>query len=66
MGMVGFAFACVGLLLSPTPLRGFAGSFAGRVIGSLPFVCRPDAIVVDTTAHGPAHRSRYNLDIVSE
>jgi hypothetical protein len=36
MGMVGFAFAYVGLLLLPAPLRGFAGSFAGRVIGSLP------------------------------
>jgi hypothetical protein len=36
VGMVGFAFSYVGLMLLPTPENSLAGTFAGHVIVSLP------------------------------
>ena len=36
VGMVGFAFAYVGLMLLPSQPHGFVGTFARRVVGSLP------------------------------
>jgi hypothetical protein len=36
VGMVGFAFAYVGLMLIPSSRYGFVGTFAGHVVGSLP------------------------------
>jgi hypothetical protein len=36
VGMLGFAFGYVGSMLFPTPSPGFAGTFAGHVVVSLP------------------------------